>query len=342
MNKSKLMDRWAIRYPEKPIFNHEFWGRYQQFQRNWSFSHDRLRELNSRLNEQFAEDGSFSVLVAGSYGRLDAHEKSDLDFMIVHDGHLKDDSAKIDQVRECASSLGISLPNAEGAFSKPIAIDGMINTIGSKEDDLNATARRLLILMEGRPVYNEIYYKNIISRILDHYMRLLSEEPEKEALVLLNDVIKYFRNICINVEFSFWQDEGKWGIRNIKLKHSRILIYTGLLFLIINSSKYRSKKISYLRDHIHLSPIEKIYSVYMENDDYNFDRVIGPYNTFLSKLSSDSVREELNALDYTDRFSSSNYAELKTNSGFLQAEFTRFILDNRMKWTSKIFEYLIF
>ncbi|MFP5212508.1 MAG: nucleotidyltransferase domain-containing protein [Acidobacteriota bacterium] len=342
MSQGRFADRWAIRYPEKPNFKDGYWQKYRQFRNNWGFSCEKLRELNYKLNEQFKCDATFSVLVAGSYGRMDAHEKSDLDFMVIHNGHLEEGEAKIAVVREVADGLGIGLPNPEGAFSRPIHLDEMINTIGAKHDDLNATAQRLLILMECRPVYNEIYFKSIITRILDHYLRLLADEPEKEALVLLNDVIKYFRNICVNVEFSFWQDENKWGIRNIKLRHSRILIYAGLLLLILNSSKYRDDKATYLHKYITLSPIEKICSVYEDNKDYNFDRIIGPYNTFLSKLISDDVRNELKSLDYADRFSSSSYAELKTNSAFLKAEFMRFILDNRMNWTSKIFEYLIF
>lgn len=342
--KRKFTDRWAIKYPEEPNFKDINWNKYQQFKENWEFSCCNLKILNQKLNAQFQEDVTFSVLVAGSYGRMDAHKKSDLDFLIIHNGHLEDESSKIESIRALALELHIGLPNPGGAFSKPIHLQEMINSTGSREDDLNTTAQRLLILMECRPIYNETFFKTIIAQILDHYLRLVMEEPEKEALVLLNDLIKYFRNICINVEYSFWQEgeEEKWGLRNIKLRHSRILIYSGLLFLILNSSKYRSKKMSYLRDYIQLSPLEKIFEVYDSNKDYNFDRILGAYNNFLYKLVKDEVRLDLASLDYGDRYQSSNYAELKTNSDFLQAELTRFILDNRSNWTSQVFEYLIF
>jgi predicted nucleotidyltransferase len=342
MVKGKCADRWRVRYPEKPVIKDEYWDKYDRVRENWRFSHGRLTELNSILNERFKRDPGFSVLVAGSYGRMDAHEKSDLDFMIVHDGSLDGVSDKIELIRESASTLGIDLPNSEGAFSKPIRLDKMIEAIGSKEDDLNATAQRQLILMEGRPVYNEAYYEFIIDTILTRYLRFVVEEPGKEALVLLNDVIKYFRNICVNVEFNFWNDESKWGIRSIKLGHSRALIYAGLLLLILNSSKYGYEKIRYLHDHIYFSPIEKVYLAYADNDDPHFERVIAHYNIFLHKLADDEVRHELKDLGYADRFKSSNYIELKDNSDSFRSELTRFILDNRMKWTPKIFECLIF
>jgi len=335
-------DRSAIHYPDAPVFQHLKWHRYPQFKKNWEFSREKLRDLNARLNAAFRGDENFSVLVAGSFGRMDAHGKSDLDFMIIHNGSLRDQQSKIGTVRNCAHELGIETPNPEGAFSKPIELDTMIRTVGSNEDNLNSTAQRLLILMEGRAIYNQRFFNHIMMSILEFYLDQVSKDPEKEALVLLNDLIKYFRSICINVEFNFWQDRSKWGIRNVKLRHSRILIYAGLLLLILTASKYRKEKVDFLKDNIFRSPIEKIYTAYQENNDSNFERILAIYNVFLSKLVQDSVRDELKALEYPERFSSNSYAELKTNSSFLQAELTRFILDNRGQWTSRAFEYLIF
>jgi hypothetical protein len=343
MATPRSTDTWAITYPSAPNFSTDLkWDRYKQLKDNWEFSRSKLTQLNTKLNENFGEDDSFSVLVAGSYGRMDANEKSDLDFMVVHNGSLVEARKKVDIVRKCAGELNIETPNPEGAFSRPINFKSMRKNIGSKQDNLNSTAQRLLILMEGRAIYNPGLFAVIMNGLVDHYLKLVKEEPDKEALVLLNDLIKYFRNICINVEFNFWQDQAKWGIRYVKLRHSRILIYTGLLFLILTSSKFRREKIPFLSLNVFLSPIEKVYLAYKHNNDCNFERVIGAYDTFLYRMMQEEVREELKTLDYHDRFGSRSYAELKTNSDFLQAEFTRFILDNRIHWTSKVFEYLIF
>lgn len=85
MKEHKVIDKkFAIRYPEAPTFSNLNWRRYQQFRTNWDFSHSKLTQINIRLNHHFKGDNNFSVLVAGSYGRMDAHEKSDLDFLIVH------------------------------------------------------------------------------------------------------------------------------------------------------------------------------------------------------------------------------------------------------------------
>ncbi|MHC1728785.1 MAG: DUF294 nucleotidyltransferase-like domain-containing protein [Syntrophobacteraceae bacterium] len=343
MPTPKIAGAWAITYPPSPNFATDMiWTRYKQFKDNWDFSQSKLTQLNAMLNEEFEKDESFAVLVAGSYGRMDAHVKSDLDFMVVHNGSMLERKKKVETVRRCAAELGIGTPNPEGAFSRPISFKAMCRNIGSKQDNLNSTAQRLLIMMEGRALYNPEFFTVIMDGLINRYLKLVKEEPGKEALALLNDLIKYFRNICINVEFNFWKDQARWGIRSIKLRHSRILIYTGLLFLILTSSKLRRDKVEFLSQNLFLSPIEKVYLAYKHNDDSNFDKVLGSYDTFLYRIMQEDVRSELQTLDYRNRFESRNYSELKTNSAFLQAEFTRFILDNRSNWTSKIFEYLIF
>ena len=340
--QQRYADRDAIRYPDPPLFLTDKHGKVPVSRANWEYSHDTLVRLNGLLNETFRGKKNFTILVAGSYGRLDASDKSDLDFLIVHDGELKDGHEEVQMVRKIASDINVSMPNPEGAFALPIMVSDLINTIGSKDDTLHSTAQRLLILMECRALFNNAYFKTVINQILDHYLVLLEDDPSKEAVVLLNDLIRYFRGICLNVEFSFWQEESKWGLRNIKLRHSRILIYAALLFLILNSSNKRSKKHDYLRDHMFLTPMERIHSVYEDNNDFNFDRIVEAYDVFLSKLYDDKVREELRDLDYGDRYKSRAFAELKINSQFLQSELTRFITDNRRNWSPQIFEYLIF
>jgi predicted nucleotidyltransferase len=341
--KARYTDRLAIRYPDPPAFLATRLNRLPTLRRNWDYSHAKLIELNAELNALFGKEKGFSVVVAGSYGRMDASEKSDLDFLIVHDGELQNGEEKVNKVREIGAKLSISMPNPEGAFSKPIELSELLGAVGSKEDTLLKTAQRLLILMECRPIFNQSYFRLIVNQILDHYMTLLEDDSSKEPVVLLNDLIRYFREICLNVEFSFWQDEStKWGLRNIKLRHSRVLIYAALLLLILNSSKMSPNKKEYLRKQVEFTPLERIAHVYEDNSDFNFARVTEVYDLFLSKLQDDDVRSQLRELDYADRYSSRYFTELKLNSQFLQSELTRFIIDNRPNWSPLIFEYLIF
>jgi len=356
IDKHAYSETNIIYYPDEPSFLSEYHpDRLPNIRKSWSYSKKQLRALNSHLNNAFHGETKFSVVVAGSYGRMDANEKSDLDFFIVHDKRngvdLENEEQKIAIVRKIAQELSISMPSSGGAFSSVIDLSYLLSTAGSRDDTLNQLARRLLLLMECRPVYNSSLFNNtIINGLLDHYMIRPSRDPDKDPVLLLNDLIHYFRAICVNVEFSFWNanEKEKQGLRNIKLRHSRVLIYAGLLLLILNVSTHKNEKENYLRKYIQstpksaCSPLERIYHVYKDNSDYNFSRIAESYDLFLSKLQDDNVRNELGNLDYGDRYKSRYYTELRLNSQFLISELTRFVFANKHKWNPQIIEYLIF
>src|SRR6185436_13433920 len=108
--------------------------------------------------------------------------------------------------------------------------------------NLGSLAQRMLLLMECRPIFNERVYRSAIDQILGRYLDLVRQDPRKDPLVLMNDLVRYFRSICVNYHFNFWRQQEKWGLRNVKLKHSRIILYAGLLFLVVNSTKHRREK----------------------------------------------------------------------------------------------------
>ena len=111
--------------------------------------------------------------------------------------------------------------------------------------------------------------------------------------------------------------------------------------LIMNASKYRRDKFAYLSPLVHLTPLEKIASVYADNDDYSMDKVLGAYEVFLRKISDQEIRNYLNT-DYEDRYNNPHYLELKVSADSLRSELSRFIFSMRGKWTDQVIEYLVF
>lgn len=331
-----------IKFPKKPKGINDL-TRFPSLKANWEYSHSVLHKLHEKLNSEISNE-NLAIVVAGSYGRLDASKESDLDFMVLTD-HVDESVQKAkDKLLELAPHLDIKLPNPTGVFSKIIPVKEMIEKTGSGNDNLDTLAQRMLLLMESKAIYNEQYFRNIVDRLLHKYLKLLETDPEKEALFFLNDIIRYFRFICVNYEFNFWKQEDKWVIRNVKLRHSRIIMYAGLLFLILNASKFRDErktKFSYIAENIYLTPLEKILHVYHDNNDPSYSRILGIYDIFLRKISDSNIRASLRA-DYEERYSNPYYAEMKVNSDSLQTELTRFIFSRRGIWTDQIFEYLIF
>lgn len=330
-----------ISYPLAPEFigktNH-----YKNFKKNWDYSHKILTEINRRLTEAFPNENSFCITTAGSYGRMEASPESDLDFVIFlnENATIKDLEIRT-AVRKIAKELDIPLPNEQGVFSQPIAKRDLIDNIGGADDNLTKLAQRMLLLMETKPLFNEDLYKEIVDEILKKYLEYVINDPNKEALFLMNDLMRYFRSIAVNYQYNFWKDNQKWTLRNVKLRHSRILMYSGLLLIILNASKERKDKFEYIKEHIFFTPIEKIACVYIDNKDYNFTRLIGAYDIFLAKLNDKKIRKELQ-VDYQDRYNNPYYAELKVTSDAFSSELTRFIFAQRNNWSEAAFEYLLF
>lgn len=328
-----------IRYPRSPAGVQNL-DRFQGLKKNWDFSRNRLEELSENLSEELGST-PISVVVAGSFGRFDACPESDLDFMLVSQDELEAEDKITDKIKEVASSFNMKPPNPEGVFSQCIVVPKMMQTIGSRDDSLVSLAQRMLLLMESKPIYNESMYRSAVDQFLTKYLELVIADPPKEAIFMLNDIIRYFRSICTNYQFNFWREEERWVIRNIKLRHSRIIMYAGLVLLVMNASKNRTDKFGYISSEIHLTPIEKIIHVYSDNNDPNIDRVLGHYDVFLRKISDPEIRQALQ-VDYDDRYLNPYYADLKVNSDSLQTELVRFIFARKGSWADQIYEYLIF
>lgn len=330
-----------IVYPPIPNFTDRF-DKYINFKSNWDYSYEKLTSLNEECIKAFGDNNTFSIVTAGSYGRMEASKESDLDYVILSDTDTNVPIADIvKKVREIAVQLEIPLPNETGVFANSYSKSDLIDNIGNEEDDLSKLAQRLLMIMETKPIFNEALFDSIIDEILRKYLEYVIKEPTKEAIFLMNDLIRYFRSIAVNYQYNFWKNNEKWTIRNVKLRHSRILMYAGVLLLILNASKLRERKFEYIKERIKFTPVEKIVSVYLDNNDFNFSRLIGAYDIFLGKLNDKEVRKQLQ-VEYDDRYNNPHYAELKVTSDTFIAELTRFILSKRGVWSEEVFEYLIF
>ncbi len=328
-----------IKYPSKPIDEMDI-SKFQTIKANWKFSGMTLEKINERLND-LLDNEEISVAVAGSYGRLEASPNSDLDFIVLSYHILKEKKRVLDCIKNVSDELNIGLPNPEGVFSEFISVADFVDKLGSRNDTLECVAQRMLLLMETRPIYNEEVYKDVTDQVLRKYLEYVIQDPKKEVLFLMNDLIRYFRSICVNYQFQFWKEQEKWTLRNVKLRHSRIVLYAGLLFLIMNASKERKDKFSYISERIHYTPLEKIAFVYADNGDYSFDKVLGIYEVFLRKITDEEIRNSLQ-IDYENRYSNPSYLELKVSADSLRTELTRFIFSMRGIWTDQVLEYLVF
>jgi hypothetical protein len=302
-----------------------------------------LQSFNAELNRLFLDTSGFCIAIAGSYGRLEASKLSDADFFILYDDTLTPEQAKAFHVQASAvaKKLNIQESNPDGVFASASRLSTLIQNIGDRDDQTRYLGQRMLLLMESQPLYNKDFFQQSVTDILDKYCDYVKKKPHKQFVVLMNEVIKYFRTICLNYQCSFWRENEKWTIRNLKLRHSRVIMYAGLLLLILNASKYGVDKYSYLKSHIYATPLEKVLHVYNDNGREPV-KLLLCYERFVSMMNDENIRGGLCGLDYNERYDNPKYEELKSNSDELCKELTTFIFSMRTIWADTVFEYLLF
>ncbi|HEX8102065.1 MAG TPA: nucleotidyltransferase domain-containing protein [Solirubrobacteraceae bacterium] len=336
-----------VYFPETP----KHFGRYHALRDNWRHSRDVMLELRKRFDREDLP-GVETIAIAGSFARFEASPESDADCIIILEDATEDQQAAAAHVLETVArvlmDLDIPEPNPTGVFASPRRLSELLppmheGRMGSETEETDVLSKRLLMLLESRPVWNDGGYEAAIEAIFERYERYVVEDQTKEHLLLLNHLIHYFRYICVNYESNFHRQNDKWPLRNLKLRHSRIVMYMGLLVLLGEASKHTDgQKLATVRENLVLPPLERIAKVYALNRDTSFFRVAGLYNTFLARISDATTRAELNGVGYEDRYSNVLFSALKANSDALQAELSRFIYARRGQWSERFFEYLIF
>lgn len=330
----------SIEYPTNPIDSLNL-KKYSTLKKNWKYSKDTLTEYHDIFNREL-QGQDISIVLAGSYGRLEACPSSDFDFVILtqHSSTEEQKKKTLKSVIDVFARMKVVFPNPEGVFSHVVSIDECVMNIGHFDDSLKYLSQRVLLLLETKPLFNDTLFNSAVDQILNKYLEFLQNEPEKEALFLINDLIRYFRGICVHYQYNFWRQEEKWTLRNVKLRHSRIVMYAGTLLLLMNASK-KKDKIKYIKEKMLWTPLERISHVYEDNNDKGFEKVLSSYEVFLRKISDPEIRRTL-ILDYNDRYDNPHYLELKVGSELLRSELTRFILARRKEWSSQVLEYIIF
>jgi hypothetical protein len=318
--------------------------RFPTISKNWNHSKDKLKQLAEALLSAFESEPNkeqFSVVTAGSYGRLEASDQSDLDFTILSEKSLTDQESEslIGKVRSQANLLQMKPANPNGAFAKSYKVETLVNSLGSKQDSSDNSSVRLLMIMESRAVFNVDLFNSSRNQILDRYTKYLNANPSKELVLLINDCIRYFREMCVSYQYACDNEKEKWVLRNVKLRHSRIVLYAGMLLLCLNAST-KEDKVAYLKENIDFTPLERISSVYSEADSKEVHRLLGLYDMFLNRISQPELRAKLD-LDYEERYTHDDYREMRVTSEALQAELFRFIWSQRGKWSERAMECLI-
>lgn len=195
----------------------------------------------AKYKESHQDDynSAVTVFVAGSMARGEASDASDLDLFFLTTTpsdkrrHLQD----IDILAAAINinrSLGYEPFSNDGEFLKIHSLNHMLKALGAPQDDSeNLFTTRMLLLLESRCVFNESIYKECINEVLGHYFRDNRGKSSFRPLFLLNDVLRYWRTLCLNYELARDDPSTPWRKKNINLKFSRMLTVFGTVLPLI-------------------------------------------------------------------------------------------------------------
>ena len=249
--------------------------------------------------ERFGNTREFLIGVNGSYARREATEESDVDFFFLTTGSEPSsaDESQAEFRELLKADLNLKLPASNGVFENPLPVE-KIYEIGGLTDNNETLTRRMLLLLEGEWVFNELAFHDVRRRLLDIYLHH-SPEADKICMFLLNDVIRYWRTICIDLEHKVRAHNKARDIRLIKLRFSRMLLYaSGVLAIGRGYGLSSEDKLESLQTLLGKYPFDRIWSVVGEKAEPVFDLYAG----FLEALNTPTVRHALEEGQETEVF----------------------------------------
>lgn len=287
-------------------------------------------------------DTSISIVITGSFGRKEASDNSDLDYFIIY----KDDES-LGRISSSTTVVEISNiikkhvpkePGSTGTFgSDPSKLSALSENIGGDKESNKDLTRRLLLILEGDWIYGESTFNEAREHLAEKY--LASYSFKKVPKFFLNDIIRYHRTIAVDFQQKVTNGKG-WGLRNVKLRLSRKMLYFGGLIaateLIDIDEGQRKLK---LLEIIKKPAIERIFT-YGSCDEIN-NKILKAYNIFLEKIESADIRVELENLERGKREDSDVFKELRTLGETMTQECIAWIKD-RHQDKPELIGHLIF
>jgi hypothetical protein len=257
------------------------------------------------------EDVCFAVV--GSVGRFEALQASDVDFTPV----LKNQAA-LDKFKEhdqplrelIRQRLNVDVSKGE-ELTCPATLDDLANpakigcTEKGNEDDSSSLTRRILILTEGKQAGGKLPIRSIRKRIMEAYSGE-DRSRGRHVLSLCNDLARYYRTLCIEYKSKVDGKEEKWGLRNMKLRHSRKFWFFSCVLTIANLAESNphgdAAYIEGLLEAFDHPPYQRLLGSVEERLRGMVGRIIEPFAWFLDFMSDKTRRQALEQVTWANRY----------------------------------------
>lgn len=303
-----------------------------------------------------------ALVVFGSLARAEFTVGSDLDWTILIDGRA--DSRHLEIVHELKHKLadaGFKVPGPTGTFGGLVFSHELIHTIGGDEDTNKNMTRRLLLLLESAAVAvagSDSVRDRIILGILDRYVEedasfLPLHDPSKKIpRFLLNDVVRFWRTMAVDYASKYRERAAeKWGLRNIKLRMSRKLLFISGLFMCLSwklahrnpiEESPAHQLVSHLQSWIQRTPLESLAMIVEQYAPAVAADVFDSYDSFLQLLSDGRQREALERLSPEDAYQDQSFTTARDLSKVFDTALINVLFESNVDVTQLVKQYGVF
>jgi hypothetical protein len=276
----------------------------------------RLAALQQIAADKLFTDPALTVFVAGSMGRSEMGVRSDLDLFLVSLKNCDElqQRALIASLDSLNGSLGYA-PFSNRRYVKVYELGDLLRNTGSPQDDTeNCFTARMLLLLESRVLANQETYLQVLDQVLSQYFRDERGKASYRPLFLINDVLRYWRTLCLNYEELRHDRDRPWWKKNINLKFSRMLtVFATVATLTVQEVRGKAD----FRPMCDLTPIQRLaYALDCLNENSllpRFRDFLADYEQFLCWKEN----ETLDARVREDEFKQSVRTSADRSSDFL-------------------------
>jgi hypothetical protein len=327
-------------------------------------SSDNIRKIVDAVTSgDFPPFGNdLDLVVFGSLARGECTAKSDADWTILSDGQINPRFETISlEVKEEIKKTGLEDPGTSGMFGNISYSSDLIRYIGGDDDTNHNLSRRLLLLLESERIpidqsedSSGTAYSRVILAILDRYLKddsaFFSDHGKEDSVprLLLNDVVRFWRTMCVDFAFKQVEQKGKkWALRNIKLRMSRKATY---LKGVLMCAAFYKRPTTQPEMRARLMGIVSTKSLdfiveELQNNNINNEliaRLLVTYNDFIKMLNNEDLRDAIERIPMADVYTHPAFLAARDNANHFQDALTEIFFKQETPLRNFTFKYALF
>jgi hypothetical protein len=276
---------------------------FTKLQDRLKHSSELLTDVSDKAVIELGQEWSHvGVFVAGSLGRLETGRKSDLDLFLLGKGQTNVSKRRFSKLQEIQllskliqinRSAGLPEFSGDGRYLKIHDLSDLIDSTGDANDDSeNYFTARMLLLLESKPLWNAELRREAIDAVLENYFKDGKGKKDFRPLFLLNDILRYWRTVCLNYERDRISPNDKWWKKNLNLKFSRKLTVFSTVLAVVTKAVETKADISALTEEVPLNRLA-IALDSLGTDAFlpEFQQALIDYESFLAAKSHNEVEQ---------------------------------------------------